>query len=88
MARNLTAPSGRASSVGNRRSCRRRRHETKRKHETNCVEVEDDTPVATLDISDDEVNRKMKTMTTTTTTTKTTEMATTRKGTAVAMRTK
>ena len=62
--------------------------DTKCKHETNCGKVEDDMTVETLDISDDEVNRKMKMMTTTTMATKMTEMATTRKGKAGAMRTK
>ena len=37
----------------------------KRKHEIDCIKVKEDTPVATFDISDDEVNRKIKTMTTT-----------------------
>ena len=44
--------------------------DTKRKHETNYNEIEDYTPVPTLDASDDEVNRRMKTMTTTITKTK------------------
>ena len=50
--------------------------------------VEDNTPVAMLDISDDEVKRKMIRMTKITTTTKTMEMAMARKATAVEIRTK
>ena len=44
--------------------------DTKRKHGTYYGEVEDDTPVATMDISDDEVNRRMKSTTTKTITKK------------------
>ena len=45
---------------------------TKSKHETNYGEVEYNTPVETLYISDNEVNSKMKTITTKMTTTQTT----------------
>ena len=62
--------------------------DTNLKHEKNCGKIEDVTPVATLDISDDEVNRKMKTMTTTMAMAKTTDTTTTRKGKGAAMRTK
>ena len=62
--------------------------DTKRKHERNYVKVEDNTPGKTLDISDNEVNKKMKTRTTTTTAMKITETATKRKSMDVEMRTK
>ena len=60
--------------------------DTKRKHGTYYGEVEYDTPVATMDISDDEVNRRMKSTTTKNITKKTTETATMRKGMAKEMR--
>ena len=58
------------------------------KHKKSCVEVEDNTPVAMLDISDNEVNRRMKKMVTITMTTKTAEIAMTRKGKAILKRRK
>ena len=62
--------------------------DTKRKHETNCGKVEDDTPVATLEISENEVNRRTKTTTKTMTKMKTTKTEMNNKGVDVAMRTK
>ena len=62
---------------------------TKRKYEKNCDKVDYGTPVAMLNISDDKEKMNMKTMTKTMTTKTTeTDKTTTRKGTAVVMRTK
>ena len=66
----------------------KKEQDTKRKHETNSSKLEENMMVVTLDISDNKVNKKMKTMAKTMTTAKTKKIEKKRKGKAVVMREK